>query len=130
MSYGSKRSYIRAAAALLAASTILAGTSAIAQTAAASTAAATPDPATAHFGTWGIDLSTRDLSLKPGDDFQRYASGKWMDTHDIPADQTQNGVGYEAYLRNQRRLQAIVKSAPADSQLGALYASYMDEARL
>src|SRR4051795_4330066 len=103
MSHSSKRSLIRAAAALLAASTILAGAPATAQNAAASPAAATPAPATAHFGTWGIDLSTRDLSVKPGDDFQRYASGKWMDTHDIPADQTQNGVGYEAYLRNQGR---------------------------
>jgi putative endopeptidase len=130
MSHSSKRSLIRAAAALLAASTILAGAPATAQNAAASPAAATPDPATARFGTWGIDLSTRDLSVKPGDDFQRYASGKWMDTHDIPADQTQNGVGYEAYLRNQGRLQAIVKSAAADSQLGALYASYMDEPRV
>jgi putative endopeptidase len=53
-----------------------------------------------------------------------------MDTHDIPADQAQNTVGYDAYLRNQARLQSIVTKAPKDSQLGALYASYMDEARL
>ena len=32
--------------------------------------------------------------------------------------------------RNQERLQAIITGAPKDSQLGALYASYMDEARL
>lgn len=35
-----------------------------------------------HFGKWGIDLSSRDLSDKPGDDFQRYASGRWMDSND------------------------------------------------
>src|SRR4051795_9690345 len=87
-------------------------------------------PSVQHFGTWGVDVSTRDLSVKPGDDFQRYASGKWMDTHEIPADKSQNGVGSELFDRNQEQLRAIVLAAPKDSQLGALYASYMDEARL
>jgi putative endopeptidase len=83
-----------------------------------------------HFGTWGVDVSTRDLSVKPGDDFQRYASGKWLDTHEIPADKSQNGVGSELNDRNQEQLRSIVLSAPKDSQLGAFYGSYMDEARL
>ena len=87
-------------------------------------------PAQVHFGTWGVDISTRDTSVRPGDDFQRYASGKWLDTHDIPADKSQNGVGSELADRNQEQLRAIVLSAPADSQLGAFYTSYMDEARL
>ena len=42
-------------------------------------------PQVVRFGTWGVDLSTRDLAVKPGDDFQRYASGKWMDANEIPA---------------------------------------------
>jgi putative endopeptidase len=87
-------------------------------------------PEDVHFGKWGVDLTSRDTSVRPGDDFQRYAAGKWLDTHDIPDDQSQNGVGYEVYNRNQDRLKAIVMSSPKDSQLGALYASYMDEARL
>src|SRR4029079_11426616 len=32
--------------------------------------------------------------------------------------------------RNQEQLRAIVMGAPKDSQLGAFYASYMDEARI
>ena len=83
-----------------------------------------------HFGAWGVDLSTRDPSVKPGDDFQRYAAGKWLDTHEIPADKSQNGIGSELADRNQEQLRAIVLGAPADSQLGAFYRSYMDEARL
>jgi putative endopeptidase len=83
-----------------------------------------------HFGTWGVDLSTRDLSVKPGDDFQRYAAGKWMDATDIPADKSSNGVGSELNDRNQEQLRAIVAGSPADSQIGAFYKSYMDEARL
>ena len=83
-----------------------------------------------RFGTWGVDLHSRDLKVNPGDDFQRYSSGTWMDQNEIPADKSQNGVGSEVSDRNQERLQAIVTGAPKDSQLGALYASYMDEARL
>jgi len=87
-------------------------------------------PSTVHFGTWGVDISTRDLSVNPGDDFQRYAAGKWLDTHEIPADKSNNGVGSDLADRNQEQLRAIVMTAPADSQLGAFYQSYMDEARL
>src|SRR3954453_5302384 len=87
-------------------------------------------PSVQHFGTWGVDISTRDLSVSPGDDFQRYAAGKWLDTHEIPADKSQNGIGSELADRNQEQLRAIVMSSPADSQLGAFYTSYMDEARL
>jgi len=93
-------------------------------------AAAASETNAVHFGKWGVDLDARDVSVKPGDDFQRYASGKWLDANDIPADQSQNGVGYEVYNRNQERLRSIVTGAPKDSQLGALYASWMDEARL
>ena len=83
-----------------------------------------------RFGAWGVDIGTRDLSVKPGDDFQRYAAGKWLDANEIPADKSQNGVGGELADRNQEQLRAIVMGAPADSQLGAFYKSYMDEARL
>ena len=83
-----------------------------------------------HFGSWGVDLGTRDLSVNPGDDFQRYAAGKWMDSTEIPADKSQNGVGSELADRNQGQLRAIVTGSPKDSQIGAFYASYMDEARL
>ncbi len=98
--------------------------------AAAQETAAAAAPKVVRFGSWGVDISTRDLSVKPGDDFQRYASGHWMDTNEIPADKSQNGVGSELNDRNQEQLRAIIMGAPKDSQLGALYASYMDEARL
>jgi putative endopeptidase len=89
-----------------------------------------PGGSSARFGTWGVDLSARDLSVKPGDDFQRYALGKWTDATVIPSDQPEAGVAYDMYNNNQERLRSIITSAPKDSQLGALYASWMDEARL
>jgi hypothetical protein len=88
-------------------------------------AAAPAEAETARFGSWGVDLAARDLSVKPGDDFVRYATGKWLDSNEIPADQAQNGVGYDTYNRNQVRLRNIVTSAPKDSQLGAIYACCM-----
>ena len=117
----------RLCAILLSCSTLVAVPAAAQQKPApASAEAASP----VRFGAWGVDLSTRDLSVKPGDDFQRYAAGTWMDENDIPADKSQNGVGSELADRNQEQLRSIVMSAPADSQLGAFYKSYMDEARL
>jgi len=93
-------------------------------------AAAAASDGIVHFGTWGVDLSSRDLSVRPGDDFQRYAAGKWLDANPIPADKSSNSIGSEVNDRNQERLRSIVMSAPKDGQLGALFASYMDEARL
>src|SRR3954469_19180706 len=125
----SRRAGARLAAMLLAC-TVLHGAPAVAQQAVAAVPTTGAAPEVLHFGTWGVDVSTRDLSVKPGDDFQRYASGKWMDTHEIPADKSQNGIGSELADRNQEQLRAIVMSAPKDSQLGASSASYMDEPRL
>ncbi|WP_051531361.1 M13 family metallopeptidase [Sphingomonas sp. URHD0057] len=115
--------FVRAAAVLLAASTVLAG-AAIAQ--GASGAA----PTVVSFGKWGVDLSARDTAVKPGDDFQRYTSGEWLDAHPIPADQSSNGTFFDTYNSNQDRLKDIIVGAAKDGQLGALYASYLDEPRL
>jgi putative endopeptidase len=112
---------------LLAAVSPLAATVAVAED---TTATAAASDGVVHFGTWGVDLSTRDTSVRPGDDFQRYAAGKWLDANPIPADKSSNSIGSEVNDRNQERLRSIVTSAPKDSQLGALYASDLDEARL
>ena len=38
-----------------------------------------------------IDKSNMDLSVKPGDDFYRYASGKWLEVNPVPAKETRWG---------------------------------------
>jgi len=82
------------------------------------------------FGTWGVDLSARDTSVKPGDDFDKYANGGWFARTEIPADQASAGVDYDVYNLTQRQLRAVVSGAPATSQVGGLYQSFMDEARV
>ena len=48
-------------------------------------AADTP-PTKLKYGTWGFDSSGADTSLKPGDDFFRYANGTWLAKTQIPPD--------------------------------------------
>ena len=55
--------------------------------------AAAEDALTAlTFGKWGVDLGARDTSVKPGDDFDKYANGGWFARTEIPADQASAGV--------------------------------------
>lgn len=60
-------------------------------------AATTTEPTTtarppAAIGAWGVDLAARDTSVKPGDDFFKYANGTWLANTQIPADRTRWGT--------------------------------------
>ncbi|MBV8687836.1 MAG: M13 family metallopeptidase [Alphaproteobacteria bacterium] len=100
-------------------------------------APAAPDAAAAHsFGRWGIDLSARDPSVKPGDSFFDYANGAWYKVAQIRADRPAAGVGMDLQDRTQAQLRAIVEEsarAPRGAtgqKVGGLYSSFMDEARV
>jgi len=90
---------------------------------------APPAPAPATTG-WGVDISARDLSVKPGDDFDAYANGTWKKTHTIPADRPSTGTFYDLSETVQAQVRDIITAAPKDGQIGALYNSFMDEAQL
>jgi putative endopeptidase len=93
------------------------------------TATAAQPPHT-HFGDWGVDLATRDLSVKPGDDFQRYASGLWLDKTEIPADRASTGTFYNLREAVTAQVQSLIISAPSNSKYGLLYTSFMNERRV
>ncbi len=82
----------------------------------------------AHFGSWGVDLTALDRTIKPGDDFDQFVNGGWKRRTEIPADQPSTGVGYEVFNRSQAQIRAIIDQAPPTSQLGGMYHSFMDEA--
>ena len=91
-----------------------------------------------ELGAWGVDLSARDISVKPGDDFWRHANGTWDKTVAIPADRTSTGSFVVLADRAEAQVRAIVEEAaqkggakgtPAQ-QIGDLYASWMDEAAI
>ena len=91
---------------------------------------AAPAASGAVVGSWGVDLANRDLSVKPGDDFERYASGKWLATAAIPADHAAVGAFETVQETVQAQLRDLIAKTPADAKFGALYASYMDERRV
>jgi putative endopeptidase len=93
-------------------------------------------PAPRKFGNWGVDLSARDTSVKPGDSFFDYANGGWYKTAVIPADLPVAGIALDTHLLTQAQLRSVVEDSARNPstlsarQVGALYASFMDEARL
>jgi len=84
----------------------------------------------AAIGEFGIDLAARDPNTKPGDDFERYAAGKWLDTAKIPDDRPQTGSFLTLFEGVQSELQGLITDAPAGTKHGAMYASFMDEKRV
>ena len=88
------------------------------------------------FGTWGFDLTGRDTTVKPGDDFNEYANGTYLRTTEIPADKARFGPFDVLYENAQSQLKAIIEASAANpvnanaQKVGALYASFMDEARV
>ena len=93
----------------------------------------TPPAGHARIGAWGLDLDAHDTSVKPGDDFFRFADGKWLDTTRIPPDRTSWGTFVELADRAEHQMRSIVESLPADAAAGSqeqkardFYRAYLD----
>lgn len=91
------------------------------------------------FGTWGVDLTGMDKSVKPGDDFFDYANGTWYKNAVIPPDRTGIGSFQSLGILSEQRMAAIVKELEAKpaAQLTAeqkkirdLYDAYTDTAAI
>ena len=80
-----------------------------------------------QIGTFGVDLTARDLSVRPGDDFEKYASGTWIAKTEIPSDRPSTGSFYDLDESVQDQMKTLVTSAPANAKYGTLYRSFMDE---
>ncbi|MES2921775.1 MAG: M13-type metalloendopeptidase [Verrucomicrobiota bacterium] len=99
---------------------------------AAATGATDDSPKAAAFGTWGFDLSGRNLSVRPGDDFFAYANGAYLDRTAIPADRVRFGNFDQLAILSETRVRGILEDAikhpdEANAKIGAYYAAYMDE---
>ena len=87
----------------------------------------------AELGTFGVDLSARNLDVKPGDDFFMYASGTWYDNYVMPADKTRYGAFAALHERSEKRVKEIIDELSTKSDLNAeeklvadFYNAYMD----
>lgn len=85
---------------------------------------------------WGFDLAGRNTAVKPGDDFNEYANGTYLRTTEIPADKARFGPFDVLYENAQSQLKSIIETSAANptnanaQKVGALYASFMDEAKI
>lgn len=83
----------------------------------------------------GINLAYMDTTVSPRDDFFRYVNGRWVDSTDIPGDQTTWGSFNELRKNTDSSALALLEKASKDENLDAssdqakavfLYQSIMD----
>jgi predicted metalloendopeptidase len=92
----------------------------------------------AEGSTSGIDLAAMDKSVKPGDDFFRYANGAWYDKSEIPADRSSIGAFFVTQQELEKRKDALMadlakSEAPAGSNermLADYRTAFMDQGGL
>ncbi|MFP5360592.1 MAG: peptidase M13, partial [Actinomycetes bacterium] len=78
----------------------------------------------------GIDRSEFSPTVRAQDDFFRYVSGPWEDSHEIPGDRSADGSFYTLRDEAEKQVRVIIEEAARDTQIGALYASFMDVERV
>ena len=98
----------------------------------ATTLANAADPITAKVPDGG------DAAVRPGDDFYRYANGRWIDSTPLPNDHTEVGTLQGMIDRTTAQLHELMQTQaatgghqPSDAagKVGAYYRAYLDQAR-
>lgn len=87
----------------------------------------------AELGSFGVELDARNLAIKPGDDFFKYAGGTWYDNFDIPSDKTRYGAFDKLAERSETQIKELVEEISKSTDLDAndqmiadFYAAFMD----
>ncbi|MGT2515220.1 M13 family metallopeptidase [Sphingomonas panni] len=102
---------------------------------AATTPAAAPEAAPApkpEIGDFGFDVAGMDRSVKPGDNFYKYANGTWEKITPIPADKSNYGMFTALDDLSKTRTRELLDAAKGDpnSKIGVAYATYLDQAAI
>ncbi|MEM9546951.1 MAG: M13 family metallopeptidase [Bacteroidota bacterium] len=82
----------------------------------------------------GLYLEYMDTTVNPGDDFQKYINGKWMNETEIPSDKSSYGIGMILHEQSQDHVKSIIeyasesdnKDGSDEQKVGGLYSSYLD----
>ena len=82
------------------------------------------------YGSFGFDASGMDKSVKPGDDFYRFANGAWEKRTEIPADRSNFGMFTVLDELSKERTKTILEELKGNPQslAGRAYSSYLNEA--
>ena len=85
-------------------------------------------------GQWGVDLTSLDKMVKPGDNFFLYVNGGWLKTAEIPAARASTGSFQDLQILSEDRLKTIVadlekkrgRLTAEERKLRDLYDSFVD----
>jgi putative endopeptidase len=87
----------------------------------------------AELGSFGVELDARDESVKPGNDFFKYAGGTWYKNFEIPSDKTRFGAFDKLAERSETQIKELVEEIskgtnlnPEQQMVSDFYAAYMD----
>ena len=92
----------------------------------------------AALGSWGVDTTSQLTTIKPGDDFNRYANGTWYDGYEIPGDLSSFNQFTKLRLEAEENVRAIVEELAAteaqdgslEQKVGDYFKTWMDEDKL
>jgi putative endopeptidase len=83
----------------------------------------------------GIDLTALDPDVRPQDDLYAHVNGRWVASHEIPADRAMDGSFRALHDQAEEQVRDIITEAAdlaeptgVQAQIGALYSSFMDTA--
>jgi putative endopeptidase len=108
--------------------------SALAITASASMLAAQSEPARTgpQYGTFGFDEAGMDRTAQPGDDFNDFANGSWLERTPIPADKASYGMFNTLSDQSELRTRGIIEeeAKKPGSKIGIAYNAFLDAAAI
>ncbi|MEN9932850.1 MAG: hypothetical protein RIS17_1423, partial [Pseudomonadota bacterium] len=90
------------------------------------------------FGSWGVDTTQIDPTIRPGDDFFAKVNGKWIASTPIPAERSSYGafamLDENAQADVRKLVEELVKANPApgtaERRIVDSYQSYLDTAAI
>ncbi len=92
----------------------------------------------ASLGRWGIETQFIDRSVKPGDDFYRYADGLWLKQMTLPTGRSVWGMFDAVQQRTAKQIETIVAAEPSNQdtdletqrKVHALYSGFVNTASM
>ena len=91
-------------------------------------------------GSFGVDMTSIDPNVKPGDDFFQYVNGTWLNNpaNAIPADRTSWGTNVILADKGERDVKAIIDELSAaggapgsnEQKIADYYNSFLDQDRI
>nr|WP_245858580.1 M13 family metallopeptidase [Sphingomonas guangdongensis] len=85
-----------------------------------------------QYGRFGFDEAGMDRTAQPGDDFNEFANGSWLERTAIPADKASYGMFNALSDQSELRTRGIIEAEAKKlgSKIGAAYNAYLDTAAI